>query len=315
MTTNRYDDELLSTIIDGEASPETVAAVEGDPMASKRLAAMRSAVDVVATPVPEATPERRSASIAAAMAAATPASPEVSSLSAKRHEREEKKKGLPTGWLVAAAAALFLVILGTPLIFDGGADSADVAADAVELVEEFESSDGPVDDTAGASANSLADSEDADDEAMEDEEEVEEEEAMEDVEEEAMEDEESDDAATATAEASSAPEAVDFEITVVTTVEEIEELVAASDITPELAGDDVIAIESFQARSTSELDEVLATDVNPQCLNPGEETTGATPYSLIVLDPFAGAPQLVLVEFSDDGTSRLLDAETCEVIR
>ena len=314
MTTNRYDDELLSTIIDGEASPETVAAVEGDPMASKRLAAMRSAVDVVATPVPEATPERRSASIAAAMAAATPASPEVSSLSAKRHEREEKKKGLPTGWLVAAAAALFLVILGTPLIFDGGADSADVAADAVELVAEFESSDGPADDTAGASANSLADSEDGDDEAMEDEEEVEEE-AMEDVEEEAMEDEESDDAATATAEASSAPEAVDFEITVVTTVEEIEELVAASDITPELAGDDVIAIESFQARSTSELDEVLATDVNPQCLNPGEETTGATPYSLIVLDPFAGAPQLVLVEFSDDGTSRLLDAETCEVIR
>ena len=78
--TTEFDDELLSAVLDGDADPQTVAAVQADPDAAARLRSMRAAAALVATPPPPATPERRAASIAAALAAAQPA-PEVSSLS------------------------------------------------------------------------------------------------------------------------------------------------------------------------------------------------------------------------------------------
>ncbi len=300
MTTNRFDDEILSTIIDGEASPETVASVASDPDALQRLTALRAAVDVVATPIPDATPERRSASIAAAMAAATPASPEVTSLSAKRHEREQTKRGLPTGWLVAAAAAVLLFILGTPLIFSSGGDVAEVAADAVTVDARVE----------------VAEEEAAEEEAMEDEEEaMEAEEAMEDEDEAMADDGEALDNSEAAQNSEAAGAAIALDVAVVTSLEQFDELVQTAVVVPELAGDDILAIETLQARATSNVDEVLATNVNPQCLVPSAAVTNSTPYSLIVLDPFAGPAELVIVEFGDDDMTRLLNAETCEVIR
>lgn len=323
MTTNRYDDELLSAIIDGEASAEQVASVEADADARQRLAAMAAAVEGVAAPVPPATPERRSASIAAAMAAATPASPEVTSLSAKRHERDvERKRKVPAGWLVAAAAAVLLFVLGIPLLFNiGGADSTDFATSAAETTETTAS--GAVDATDSVTSDD-DDAEEEEEEAMEDEEEEVVEEAMEDEEEvveEALEDEEeeaseeSDIAASAPADdAAGTSNALALDLAVVTSVDELNELVSNSIVTPELTGEDILSIETFQARNTSNLDEVLATEVNPECLNAPEGTTDNTPYSLVVLDPFAGAAQLVVVEFGNDGTTRLLNSETCAVI-
>ena len=310
MTENRYDDELLSTIIDGEASPEIIAAVEADGAASQRLIDLRAAVTHVATPVPEATPEKRSASIAAAMATATPASPEVTSLSAKRHEKQEEKKRFPTGWLIAAAAAVLLFVLAIPVFLnDTSTDFAtDAASDASLSAESADATEELVE--------RAVTSDDGDEEAMEDEEEAmedEEEEAMEDEEEEAMEDEE-EDAGDATVEAAGVPADLDLDLEVVPSIEELNVLIEDTTVAPNLAGNDILAIETLQARNSGDFDEVLATEVNPECLVPGEGVTNPTPYSLVVLDPFAGPAQLVIIEFGDDGTTRLLDAETCGVI-
>ena len=303
MTENRYDDQLLSTIIDGEASPEIIAAVEADEAASQRLIDLRAAVTHVATPVPEATPEKRSASIAAAMATATPASPEVTSLSAKRHEKQEEKKRFPTGWLIAAAAAVLLFVLAIPVFLnDTSTDFAtDAASDASLSAESADATEELVE--------RAATSDDGDEEAMEDEEE----EAMEDEEEEAMEDEE-EDAGDATVEAAGVPADLDLDLEVVPSIEELNVLIEDTTVAPNLAGNDILAIETLQARNSGDFDEVLATEVNPECLVPGEGVTNPTPYSLVVLDPFAGPAQLVIIEFGDDGTTRLLDAETCGVI-
>ena len=104
------------------------------------------------------------------------------------------------------------------------------------------------------------------------------------------------------------------EIEIVTSVEEFEELLAQDVIAPQLASDDILSLDGLTARTTSSAEAALATEVNPACLTPGDDVTNPTPYSLIVLDPFAGAASLVVVEFADDGTTRLLDAETCAVI-
>jgi len=131
MTTNHYDDELLSAIIDGEADAETVASVEADPVASKRLAHMRDGVSLVAKPVPEATPERRSASIAAALAEAAPA-PQVTSLTAARHARSEAKKAVPRrAWIAGVAAAVaFLIAIPVAISLGGSSNTEATASDA-----------------------------------------------------------------------------------------------------------------------------------------------------------------------------------------
>ncbi len=310
MTENRYDDELLSAIIDGEATPESVAAVEADPVARQRLSDMATGVDIVASPVPEATPERRAQSIAAAMAAATPAAPEVTSLSAERHKRDEKQKksGRPPGWLIAAAAALLLFILATPVLFNSGSvdtatEAADIAANAAdEVVEEVSGDDG--------------------EEAMEDEEEA--------MEEEAMEDEAAGDAAEASgnaadtaviestaddADSAVAQSSVDLDIETVPSIEELELLIDDAAIIPELSTNDLLAFDTSLTRAGGGTDEVLATTVNEACFNTDQTIGNETPYSLVILDPFAGGPTLVLVEFNDDGTTRFLNAETCAVLR
>ena len=307
------DDEILSAIIDGEASAEMIASVEADPEKARRLADMRSAVDIVAATPPAATPERRSASIAAAMAAATPASPEVTSLAAQRHKREEKKRSIPVSWM-AAAAAVLLFVLALPVLFGlGGGSEADVAATAdevtetVEAVEESEEFVG--DEAEGAVAND-ADAElfAADEEVIE---EADDDEAMED-EEEAMEDEEVGPAATDNQAPLADTVLVDTQI--VQSVEELDELIAAGTIAPVLAGDDLLAREAPVARAGEAIDEALATEINPECLV-ASDGSNLIAYDIAVLDPFAGAAELVIIEFADNETTRVLNAETCEVIR
>ncbi len=169
MSNERFNDELLSAIIDGEAEPELVASVNADAEASTRLEQMRQAVQIVAEEPPAATAQRRSASIAAAMAAATPA-PEVTSLAAARHERAETKKqarSFSTGWVAAVAAAVaFLIAIPIAIGLGGGSGATDVAADATD------STSLNVTDAAGDAADAVAEtsSDDAmeDDEAMED---------------------------------------------------------------------------------------------------------------------------------------------------
>ena len=146
MSENRFDDAALSAIIDGEADDQLAAAVHGDEVASQRLQHMRTAVEVVATEPEPASSERRSASIAAAMAAATPASPEVTSLAAARHERAEKQRSIPRGLIAAVAAAVALIVAIPIALSLGGGDTTDFASEAASTA---------ADETASADVLSL----------------------------------------------------------------------------------------------------------------------------------------------------------------
>ena len=60
--------------------------------------------------------------------------------------------------------------------------------------------------------------------------------------------------------------------------------------------------------------EVESAGVNPTCLNAGDNVTSGQPYALANLTTFGGADRLALVEFADDGMSRVLDAEDCSLL-
>ena len=81
-----------------------------------------------------------------------------------------------------------------------------------------------------------------------------------------------------------------------------------------LVGDDLLAREAPVTRSGDGIGEALATAINPECVA-NADTSDVIAYDLAVLDPFAGAARLVIIEFTTDQMSRVLDAETCEIIR
>ena len=313
MSNQRYDDEILSAIIDDEADAETVAAVAADSDAAARLANMRQAVEIVGEEPPPATAERRSASIAAALAAATPA-PEVSSLATKRQERveEEKKRSLPSGWILAVAAAVaFLIAIPIGLVVLGSDSATETATDSISDSASLAERDSAT-DAAGDAADAVEDVVDGDDEeeameddeeAMEDEEAFEEDEAMED-EEEAMEDEE-EIFASADADAAEVPSTT-------TTVVDLTDRASLFTVNNAEAIDDQIAIGTIRPQFSA--DQVESAGVSPACLDSGIALVSNTPYALVNLSPFGGADRLVLVEFDADGMSRVLDAEDCSVL-
>ena len=285
MTTNHYDDELLSAIIDGEADAETVASVEADSVASKRLAHMRDGVSLVAKPVPEATPERRSASIAAALAGAAPA-PQVTSLTAARHTRSEAKKAVPRrAWIAGVAAAVaFLIAIPVAISLGGSSNTEATAADAaVDVV--ISNDDAATEPTIAAS--------DDESEAMEDEDSDAESDSFssnrEEVEE-AMADDE--------ANAPRANRVVTSDLEVANNVDEIDDLIDRDVILPQ-----------YDAAA------VIDAGVNQSCVRARDGVTSGLPYDLVQLDSFGGGARLILVEFADDGTTRVLDAEDCASLR
>ena len=296
MSTERFDDEILSAIIDGEADQELVASVAADSVATARLEQLRAAVSAVQAPIPDATPERRAASIAAAMAAATPA-PEVSSLAAARHTRTEqaRTRRLNPQWIAVAAAAILLIV-AIPLLLRS-TDSADFATSADDTSDDsrsFAAGDVSTDDAAESAdvtqaeaATSATDAvaeeaatieQDSDDEAMADD----------------------GDAADSAAEAPDvAADTNAFrraDAQVANNVEVLEDLISLGSIVPELTAE-----------------QVLAEGVAPACVDPLDDDGGAT-FALAFLDPFGGAARLVLISFNADGTSTTLDAEDCSLL-
>ncbi len=288
MNNKRYDDELLSAIIDGQADAETVASVEADPVASERLAHMRQGVLLVAEPVPEATPERRSSSIAAALAAASPA-PEVTSLAAARHERAVTRQSAPKrAWIAGvAAAAAFLIAIPLAISLTGESTTDTVAADAAEET------------SVDAAANS-DDSADADDAMDESAEVAESDDSAADAEEESFASREEvaeameDDAANEPR----AQRVNTSDLATATTVDGIDELITDGTITPK-----------YDAAA------VVEAGVLESCVQPRDGVTAELPYDLVNLDSFGGATRLILIEFADDATTRVLDAEDCSALR
>lgn len=312
MSTEPFTDEILSAIIDGEADDSTVASVASDPAAAARLAQLRRAVAQVATPVPNATPERRSASIAAAMAAATPA-PEVSSLAAARHERtvQQPKASPQRGrWLAAVAAAIVLVVAIPLLANFGGSDADDTASTS------FDTADSAADDTADVTAEDTslgenpesaaadqdvsADGESVDDGESEDA--MDEEEAMDEVgvvsaeespaEADAPDEQNLDNAAFVANRLLSAP--------TVDSIENVQELILVGAVTPRLTLEQ--AIEAGVSRDCGDF---LAAELAPDAID-------SPLFDITFLDQDgADEPQLLLIQFHEDGTTTTLNAEDC----
>jgi len=296
MSTERFDDEILSAIIDGEADEELVASVAADPTASARLEQLRAAVSAVKAPIPVATTERRAASIAAAMATATPAAA-VSSLAAARHIRTEqtRTRRLSPQWIAAAAAAILLVV-AIPLLVratnSGSADFASSSDDSTSFSAADVATDAPADGsedavdladtTASAGDKDGSEAESGNDATTDD---GDAEESAPVAAEEAA---ESDDFADQAA--NTFPRA---DAQVVNSVEVLENLISLGSIVPELT-----------------VEQVIAEGVAPECVGPFDVERGAT-FALAFLDPFGGGPRLVLIAFGADETTTILDAEDC----
>lgn len=314
-----YTDEILSAIIDGEADAETVASVQADPEASARLDQMRRAVELVAEPAPEATPERRSASIAAAMAAATPQTPEVTSLAAARHERATPQSSSPGNrqWLALVAAAVALVV-AIPLVLqfreanDDETATADTAADTTtdDASDDSTSLDAGADassDGAGESADSM-DSDDAMEEApaMEEEAMAEGDDAMEqdDSADDAAADEpaEADEPADEPADEDPVPlAAVERLVTApaANSLENIDQLISVGSIAPQLTVDQLVEVEV-----SLDCVETLRAELPIELLD-------GPIFDIAFLTEEGVAPRLVVVRFDEDGGTTTLDAEDC----
>jgi hypothetical protein len=298
MSTERFDDEILSTIIDGEADQELVASVAADPTASARLEQLRAAVSAVKAPIPEATPERRAASIAAAMAAATPAA-EVSSLAAARHTRTEQTRTRRLNPRWAAAAAILLVVAIPLLVRATNSESADFASSSDDSTS-FASADVGTEDSSEDAADSSDTAASADDEAA-----LEAESGNDattddsDVEESApvAAEEATDSADGATGSDDSADEAANAfrlaDAQVVNSVEVLEDLISLDTIVPELTAE-----------------QLIAEGVAPECLE-ALDVEGSAAFALAFLDPFGGGRRLILIAFNADEPTTMLDAEDC----
>ena len=304
MSSEAFTDEMLSAIIDDEADDKTIAAVNADPAARARLQQLRAAVSHVAAPIPVANPERRSASIAAALAAASPTT-EVSSLAAARHVREtqpSRSRSAPR-WLAVAAAAGFLIVTIPLLARFSGSDADETATTAAE---EVDSASFGINDS-GADTDTDAASDDAGDSSAD---------AMDEVEGPA----DSDDAALldtadqdAVEEAATAetdgfePDAAADEQEATTVApaetEKIRVVVSNLDILEEF-----ITLGAVAAQLTAE--QVIAEGVPAACVEPLADVDTAT-FDLVVLDDFGGTARLILVIFNQDGSTTALDAEDC----
>lgn len=303
MSNERYDDELLSAIIDGEADEASVASVLADDAASKRLEAMRTAAGIVAEDPPPATAQRRQQSIAAALAAAESA-PEVTSLTA---ERAARRTG-PSPKIIAIAAAVLLFVLAIPVLVGLRPSSDNVASEAADAAAETELSADVVEDVVDG---------DDEEEAMEDVAEEAEEEAMED-EEEAMEDDEEtsetavpaisddagDDAAADDAEESFVPPDRSL-------AERLATDPAAVPSTNSITGiDDLVQLGSIIPIYS--IDDLVEAGVNPGCVSGASDVDR---FGVVLLDDGTGPERLVIVEFTNSGATILLDAEDCAVLR
>src|SRR5690242_15956422 len=81
--TPRPDDELVSAVLDGEATADERALVEADPASRQRLSELRAARDLVAAPIAVPAAARESA-IAAALAEFDAGRPAATDLVASR---------------------------------------------------------------------------------------------------------------------------------------------------------------------------------------------------------------------------------------
>ena len=127
------DDELLSSFIDGELTVDERARLDArlaeEPPLAARLADLRAAADLAATPVPALAAADRDSVLAAALAASD-TSPAVSDLTVERSRRQARWGGR----IAAAAAGVLLVAVAVPVLLNQSDGDDDVAGDAAETM-------------------------------------------------------------------------------------------------------------------------------------------------------------------------------------
>jgi hypothetical protein len=137
----RPDDDLVSAVLDGEATPEERARVEGDPVLSARMAEFTAVRDAVAAPVAALPDARRERAIAAAKVAIRHHGEPTGTVRPLRRRRPDVPR------LLAVAAGILVVVLGVGLLAntsgdDSGEDSAAGGDDATTSAERLEDSGG-----------------------------------------------------------------------------------------------------------------------------------------------------------------------------
>ena len=161
------DDELVSSYLDGEATPEEVARVEADPGLLARAEEMGAAIELAATPVQ--VPELDLARIRARAVAAGDTTPVVRDLragAAERDRRHETRSRL----LAIAAAVVFLGVTVTVISSidqDANRDTASVDDATASDSSEADGGDDLGDDASTAGLDTLGDvdEDDADEES------------------------------------------------------------------------------------------------------------------------------------------------------
>jgi hypothetical protein len=139
MSDDHLTDEVLSAVLDGEATPAEARHASSCAMCGLRLAELQQAASLIGSPVPPVDPARRDAAIAAALAA-------------RAVPMESRRRRLPT-WALGAAALVLAVLALVPLVMSGDDDDADMAADAPEMSLRADDSAGS---TGGGSAGPVA---------------------------------------------------------------------------------------------------------------------------------------------------------------
>ena len=121
------DDELLSSYLDGEATPEGIARIESDPALSARVEELRAARDLIATPVTPLSPPDVDSLIGAALAASA-TSPVVTGIARARTRRSDRVRTM-----VAVAAGVLLLAVAVPVLNSIGSGSSDDDTASVEM--------------------------------------------------------------------------------------------------------------------------------------------------------------------------------------
>ncbi|MEM9201581.1 MAG: hypothetical protein AAGC53_07965 [Actinomycetota bacterium] len=166
-------DELISRYLDGEATDAEIARIESNPALRARAESMRTAIELVASPV--AIPEAALDQIRAAVVAASPSTSEqvtdLEAAAAERRARAERR-----GRVMAVAAACVLLAVGVVAVRSlPGGDDADETTDAgaVDTTSADDGADSTADGDFSLNAESLSSSASASASAMADESEVE----------------------------------------------------------------------------------------------------------------------------------------------
>lgn len=163
------DDELLSAVLDGEATPDERALVEASPEALERLERLRATAARLAEPVPPLDAAVSSRLLARALDEAPPAAgplpepvPTIPVVAVDRPEgphrldevaERRSRRGRWAGALAGVAAALLLVVVGVSVARSGSRESAGSSTAATANESATADAAAP---TAGGSTSSLA---------------------------------------------------------------------------------------------------------------------------------------------------------------